>query len=120
MHAGYNMFYVYILLGAAIIVDDKSPLYISIRNTPKGKKELCLRANYDNFAFVNRFTPTAELNYSICTNKEMSELHGQLSEHTLWDGLKKEDSSIIDSLLTEPVWEITAANKETLTEGKHF
>lgn len=105
-----------IFAGAAIIVDNKTPLHVSIKSSPK--KELCLKAQYDDFAFVNKFTNTAELNYTICTSSNMSELHMRLSEHTLWDGLKKEDSLIIDSLLAEPVWEITAENKDSFTEGK--
>ncbi|KAG5886008.1 hypothetical protein JTB14_018425 [Gonioctena quinquepunctata] len=100
--------------GAAIIIDEKTPLYISIRDSPK--KQLCIRAQYDDFAYVNRFHETAQMNYSICTGRNMSILHAQLSEHTLWDGLKKEDGNIIDSLLTEPVWEITSLTKQSLTE----
>ncbi|KAJ8985628.1 hypothetical protein NQ317_015123 [Molorchus minor] len=101
--------------GGAIIVDDNTPLYVSIESAKK--KELCLRAQYDNFAYVNRLTPTPELNYSICTGPNMFQLHSQLSDHTLWDGLKKEDGNIIDSLLTEPLWEITSDSKETMTEA---
>ncbi|XP_019763989.1 myogenesis-regulating glycosidase isoform X2 [Dendroctonus ponderosae] len=100
--------------GVAIIVDEKTPLYVSITDDPK--KAICLRAKYDNFAFVNRFTLGPELNYSVCTGNNMSDLHSQLSEHTLWDGLKKEDSDVIESLLTEPIWEITTDHKEAFTE----
>ncbi|XP_057651254.1 myogenesis-regulating glycosidase [Diorhabda carinulata] len=98
--------------GVAIIIDNETPLYISIKDSPK---EFCLRAQYDNFAFVNKFTSTAQLNYSMCTSTNMSQLHVFLSEHTLWDGLKKEDSNIIDYFLTEPVWEMPEM-KEVLTE----
>lgn len=38
------------------------------------------------------------------------------SEDTLWDGLKKEDADVMDTLLTHPVWEITTNQKEALTE----
>ncbi|XP_076259597.1 myogenesis-regulating glycosidase isoform X2 [Rhynchophorus ferrugineus] len=100
--------------GAAIIVDERTPLYVSIRGDVK--KEFCLSAKYDDFAFVNRFTITPELNYSICVGANMSDTHMQLSEHILWDGLKKEDAGIIESLLAEPLWEITSNNKETLNE----
>lgn len=99
--------------GMAIIIDNETPLYISIKDFPK--KEFCLRAQYDNFAFFNKFTSTAQLNYSMCTSTNMSQLHVFLSEHTLWDGLKKEDSNIIDYFLTEPVWEMPEV-KEDLTE----
>ncbi|XP_030756966.1 myogenesis-regulating glycosidase [Sitophilus oryzae] len=100
--------------GAAIIVDEKTPLYVSIQGDEK--RELCLSAKYDDFAFVNRFAVAPELNYSICVGANMSDTHSKLSEHTLWDGLKKEDGGIIESLLAEPLWEITSDNKQTLTE----
>lgn len=102
--------------GAAIIVDEKTPLYVSIHG-PQGHKQMCLRAQYDNFAFVNRLTETPQLNYSICTNSNMSELHSNLAEKNIWDGLTKDDMSVINSLLTEPVWEISAPTKDSLTEG---
>lgn len=103
--------------GAAIIIDDKTPLYISIRDFPK--KELCLRAQYDDFGFVNKFAATPSLNYSVCIGSNISELHGFLSEHTLWDGLKKEDTEVIDYLLKEPVWEINLENDALFTEGNY-
>lgn len=105
--------------GAAIIVDEKTPLYVSIHG-PQGHKQMCLRAQYDNFAFVNRLSETAQLNYSICTNSNMSELHSNLADKNIWDGLNKEDMGVINSLLTEPVWEISAADKESLTEGRIY
>lgn len=104
--------------GAVIIVDDKSPLYVSIRDFPK--KELCLRAQYDDFAFVNRFTNTPHLNYSVCTGSNITELHSKLSDHSLWDGLKKEDHDTIEYLLKEPVWEINLDDDALLTEGEGF
>ncbi|KAJ8914957.1 hypothetical protein NQ315_002481 [Exocentrus adspersus] len=97
--------------GVAIIVDDKSPLHVSIKGSQK--KELCFKAEYDDFAFVNRGNDNLELNYSICTGSDMAKLHSQLSEHSLWDGLKKEDGNIIDSVLMEPVWEITSKKRAT-------
>ncbi|XP_050303978.1 myogenesis-regulating glycosidase isoform X2 [Anthonomus grandis grandis] len=100
--------------GAAIVIDEKTPLYVAILG--ETKKDLCFRAKYDEFAFANKFTVAPELNYSICTGSNMSELHSHLTEQTLWDGLKKEDADIIDSLLTEPLWEITSDYKESLTE----
>lgn len=100
------------------MIDEKTPLYVSIQDFPK--KELCLRAQYDDFAFVNRFTSTPHLNYSVCTGSNISELHAYLSEHTLWDGLKKEDTEIIDYLFKEPVWEIDVENDALLTEGKQL
>lgn len=100
--------------GAAIIVDNNTPLYVSIDSG----KNFCLRAKYDDFAFVNRMTEYPHLNYSICTSSNMSQLHSAMSEKSLWDGLNQKDIDIINSLLTEPLWEITAAHKEEFTEGK--
>lgn len=99
--------------GAAIVIDDATPLYISVDSG----KELCLKAKYDDFAFVNRFTPTSQLNYSICTSPNISSLHSAMTEK-LWDGIKQTDINIIHSLLSEPLWEITADKKENFTEGK--
>jgi hypothetical protein len=100
--------------GAAIIVDDATPLYVSISGVDN--KELCLRAKYDDFAYVNRLMKTAQLNYSICTSSDMFKLHSNLVENALWDGLKPDDMNVINSLLTEPLWEVTSATKSELTE----
>lgn len=100
--------------GAAIIVDSHSPLYVSVKH----KKELCLKAKYDEFAFVNRMTPLPQLNYSICTSSNITGLHYYMTEKTLWDGLTQEYVGVLYSLLTEPLWEITALSKEEFTEGK--
>ncbi|CAG9857402.1 unnamed protein product [Phyllotreta striolata] len=99
---------------AAIIIDDKTPLYVSIKDMPK--KEFCVRAQYDDFAYANRFAPTARLNYSVFTGSNMTELHVFLSEHTLWDGMNRNDGNIIDYFLKEPVWEMPE-HKEFLTQG---
>ncbi|KAK9736668.1 Glycosyl hydrolases family 31 [Popillia japonica] len=103
--------------GAAIVIDNSTPLYVSIRNnTVNNKKELCLKAKYDDFTFVNRITPLPQLNYSICTATNMTKLHSFMAEKKLWDGLRPEESNIIHSLLTEPLWEITAATKHDFFE----
>ncbi|KAK9874962.1 hypothetical protein WA026_005777 [Henosepilachna vigintioctopunctata] len=99
--------------GAAILVDNTTPLYTSVSVTDK--KQLCLKAKYDDFAFVNRVTQHPHLNYNICTSSNTTQLHSNLIENTLWDGLKQEDLVVINSLLTEPLWEITSAPGE-LTE----
>jgi hypothetical protein len=75
-----------------------------------------LRAKYDDFAYVNRLMKTAQLNYSICTSSDMFKLHSNLVENALWDGLKPDDMNVINSLLTEPLWEVTSATKSELTE----
>lgn len=103
--------------GAAIIIENSNPLYISVNES--NSKELCLMAKYDDFAYVNRVTPYAHLNYSICTtpHSNITKVHSYLTEKALWDGLKQSDIGIIHSLLTEPLWEITAASKAEFTEG---
>lgn len=102
--------------GAAIIVDNETPLYVAIEQ----KKELCLKAKFDDFAFANRITPLPHLNYSVCTSANTTELHAYLTEKELWDGLKVGDFTVINSLLTEPLWEITASFKEEFNEGKNW
>ncbi|KRT82076.1 glycoside hydrolase, partial [Oryctes borbonicus] len=98
--------------GAAIVVDNSTPLYVSIKNnTVTNTKELCLKAKYDDFTFVNHITPLPQLNYSICTATNMTKLHSFMAEKKLWDGLRPEESNIIHTLLTEPLWEMTAATK---------
>lgn len=47
----------------------------------------------------------------------MKTLHTALSEKMLWDGLKASDTEIINSLLTEPVWQLAPAKKELLNES---
>lgn len=100
--------------GAALIVDEATPLHISIGGTEN--KELCLRAKYDDFAYFNKLNPTPHLNYSICIGPNVTKLHSSLVDNALWDGLKMEEMGIIDSLFAEPLWEITSATKEEFTE----
>lgn len=47
----------------------------------------------------------------------MKTLHTALSEKMLWDGLKASDAEIINSLLTEPVWQLAPTRKELLNES---
>jgi hypothetical protein len=46
----------------------------------------------------------------------MKLLHSSLSEKSLWDGLREEDNSVINSLLTEPVWQIAPQDKHQMIE----
>ncbi|KAF5283626.1 hypothetical protein FQA39_LY17275 [Lamprigera yunnana] len=101
--------------GAAVLIDNETPLYVSISDN--NGRELCLQGKYDNFAFVNRLRPLPHLNYGICIGTNVTRLHSFMSEKSLWDGLKKEEVNIIYSLLTEPLWEITTATKEEFTES---
>ncbi|KAL4713806.1 hypothetical protein ACJJTC_012323 [Scirpophaga incertulas] len=100
--------------GAAIIVDEDTPLYISVNS--KGK-ELCLQAKYDEFAYANRFSEYAEMKYNICISKDMKSLHSSIHSHRsapLWDGLKPADMKTLESLITEPVWQIAPRFKNEL------
>lgn len=47
----------------------------------------------------------------------MKSLHSALSEKMLWDGLKTSDKETINSLLTEPVWQLAPSRKELLNES---
>ncbi|XP_044735680.1 myogenesis-regulating glycosidase isoform X2 [Chrysoperla carnea] len=101
--------------GVAIVVDNESPLHIAINAT--NSKKLCLRAQFDEFSYVNHRTLHPHLNYSICTGPNMKILHSSLSEKSLWDGLKPEDISTVNSFISEPVWQIAPPIKSDLIEA---
>lgn len=92
-------------LGVTIEVDESTPLHISVNN--EYKSQFCLKAQYDNFAYVNRPTPLPELKYRVCTASDMKILHHNLTQKNLWDGLNAEDISVIKTMFNEPVWEIS-------------
>lgn len=94
--------------GVTISIDNDTPLYISINENDN--QQLCLQARYDNFAYIVRKSPYLQLNYSLCTAKNMKEVHSTLADKNLWDGLKKEDLEKFSSLLMEPVWQLTPIN----------
>lgn len=100
--------------GAAIIIDDETPLYVAIDQVTK---EICIKAKYDDFAFANKLTEFAELKYNICTSMNIYSLHSVLHSHRqapLWDGLKPADLVTLESLISEPVWEIGPRFKHEL------
>ncbi|XP_016845617.1 myogenesis-regulating glycosidase isoform X3 [Nasonia vitripennis] len=97
--------------GATITVDPETPLYVSINFNVTQKKELCLMAKHDAFAFINHLTPYPQLNYSICSTDNMKNLHSSMAEKFLWDGLKPDELQAVHSLLTEPVWQISPTNE---------
>nr|XP_018915739.1 PREDICTED: uncharacterized family 31 glucosidase KIAA1161 isoform X1 [Bemisia tabaci] len=99
--------------GVAITVDPQTPLYVSI-NAGK-ESRLCLQARHDDFAYILSGLP--QLNYTLCTASNMKTLHFGLSEKSLWDGLTQSDVEVINSLITEPVWQITPLDKNRLTEN---
>lgn len=92
-------------LGVAIEVDEATPLHISIDDV-YGKR-ICLKAQHDQFAFINRPTRHTELKYRLCTANDMKVLHHNLTQKNLWDGLKEQDISVIKTMFDEPVWEIS-------------
>ncbi|KAL1117500.1 hypothetical protein AAG570_003819 [Ranatra chinensis] len=100
--------------GVAISVDHDTPLYVSIN--AQEDTHLCLQARHDNFAYATH-QGLPKLNYTVCTSSNMKLLHSFLSEKSLWDGLKESDVEVINSLLTEPVWQIAPQDKQHLTEA---
>lgn len=96
--------------GVAIEVTEDTPLHISVNG--EYKSQFCLKAQYDNFAFVNRPTPLPQLKYRICTASDMKILHHNLTQKNLWDGLKEQDVHVIKTIFDEPVWQIS----ENLTD----
>jgi myogenesis-regulating glycosidase len=103
--------------GIAIQVDERTPFYLSL-DTNK-TNQFCLQARHDNFAFVNRLTPSQrpQLKYKICTADDMRILHNGMTQKSLWDGLKEKDIKQINSLLDEPVWQISTSDVDTLSES---
>ncbi|CRL05727.1 CLUMA_CG018756, isoform B [Clunio marinus] len=91
--------------GVALEVDEATPLHISINE--EYPSQFCLKAQHDNFAFINRPTPTTALKYRICTASDMKILHHNLTQKNLWDGLKELDINVIKTMFDEPVWEVT-------------
>ncbi|PNF28508.1 hypothetical protein B7P43_G14787 [Cryptotermes secundus] len=101
--------------GVTVFVDPDTPLYVSVNSDRP--RQFCLQARHDDFAYVYHSTPFPQLNYSICTSSNMKSLHSFFSEKQLWDGLKEEDLNVINSLLTEPVWQIPSSPGSELNEG---
>ncbi|OWR45565.1 hypothetical protein KGM_205602 [Danaus plexippus plexippus] len=102
--------------GGAITVDEDTPLHISVN---RGRKEICLKAKYDDFAFANKITEFPELKYNICTARDIKSLHSSIHNHRrapLWDGLKPGDIKTLDSLISEPVWQIAPRFKHELQD----
>lgn len=100
--------------GAAIIIDEETPLQVSINSA---RKEICVRAKYDDFAYVNKLTEFPEMKYNICTSHDMKSLHSSIHNHRrapLWDGLKPADMQTLESLISEPVWQIAPRFKHEL------
>ncbi|XP_016941944.3 myogenesis-regulating glycosidase isoform X1 [Drosophila suzukii] len=90
-------------IGVAMQVSERTPLQLGVNRT---ENRFCLRAANDEFTFVNRLTPLPQLDYRICTTEDMRSLHMLMTQQSLWDGLKKTDMEVLNSLLEEPVWRI--------------
>nr|XP_049702174.1 myogenesis-regulating glycosidase isoform X3 [Helicoverpa armigera] len=100
--------------GAAIIIDDETPLHVSVN---KGGKQICLKSMFHEFAYPNRLTEFPEMKYNICTSEDMASLHSSIHSHRrapLWDGLKPADMQTLESLISEPVWQIAPRFKDEL------
>lgn len=101
--------------GVAIEVDKATPLYIGINEDYK--HQFCFQARYDNFSFINRVTPLPQLKYRICTANDPKELHFSLTQKSLWDGIKEDETRIVKKMLEEPVWQIPVSKAlENLTD----
>ncbi|KAH8367877.1 hypothetical protein KR084_003849 [Drosophila pseudotakahashii] len=102
-------------IGVAMQVSERTPLQLGVNRT---ENRFCLRAANDEFTFVNRLTPLPQLDYRICTTEDMRSLHMLMTQQSLWDGLKKLDMEVLNSLLEEPVWRIPhAETPESLNES---
>lgn len=74
-----------------------------------------MQGKYDGYAFTNSLgQPT--LNYTICSYRNIKTLHSALSDKPSQDDLKKSDSEVITSLLTEPVWQLAPRDKKQLVD----
>ncbi|KAK0085438.1 hypothetical protein PV325_005213 [Microctonus aethiopoides] len=98
--------------GATILIDSQSPLYISINSNKT--KEFCMQSRHDEFAYINHLTSLPELNYTICATDNMKNLHSIMAEKSLWDGLKPDELHAVDTLLSEPVWQISPTNEAAI------
>lgn len=100
--------------GVAILVDENTPLYVSINHNDSN--QFCLRAKFDYFSYVNHMTEFPHLNYTICTGTNMTQLHNVLLDNNRVEGLTEQEATMVNMLLTEPLWQITSSNKDNLTE----
>ncbi|CAH2269565.1 jg8310 [Pararge aegeria aegeria] len=61
-----------------------------------------------------------ELRYNICTSRDIRSLHSSIHSHRrapLWDGLKPADMKTLESLISEPVWQIAPRFKHELQDA---
>ncbi|XP_044006466.1 myogenesis-regulating glycosidase isoform X2 [Aphidius gifuensis] len=98
--------------GATIVIDNKTPLYISINDNKTN--EFCIQSKHDEFSYINHLTLLPQLNYTICASGNMKNLHSLMAEKSLWDGLKPDEVRAVDALLSEPVWQISPTNEAAI------
>ncbi|KAI5696216.1 hypothetical protein M8J76_007764 [Diaphorina citri] len=98
--------------GVAIIVDPDTSLFVSINDVVNPNK-LCLQAKRDDFAYYKQSHRSPQLNYSICVSSNIKTLHSQLSEQNLYEkwSPNQVDTKEMDSLLTEPVYQIASQDQ---------
>lgn len=106
---------------AAIIVDDGTPLWVSVNANQS--QQLCLQSRAGQFPFfhngedspynlyyyssknVTDSNPIYHiLNYTICTAADLETLLTSLSDQTMWDGLRKDEMEVLRKLMEDPVW----------------
>lgn len=66
------------------------------------------QAKRDEFAYYSQFTRPPQLNYSVCVSSNIKTLHAQLSQPATGT---QGDSKQMDSLLTEPVYQIASQDQ---------
>ncbi|XP_046432463.1 myogenesis-regulating glycosidase [Neodiprion fabricii] len=98
--------------GATIVVDPESPLYVSIN--AKGSQDFCIEAKYDSFAYINHLTPLPQLNYTVCASDNIKTLLSMITEKAPPGGPKKEDVDAVNSLISEPVWQISPTDEAAI------
>ena len=90
---------------AAIIVDDSTPLWVSVNFNQS--QRLCLQSRSNGFPFfanrqqqgkksgtLNNPPVYSVLNYTICTASDLETLLTSLGDQTMWDGLKKDEMEV--------------------------
>lgn len=108
--------------GAAIIVDDNTPLWVSVNEDQSQK--LCLQSRAGEFPFFHNGEESAKdlaykdlahynsknnlsepnpifhvLNYTLCTATDLETLLTSLADTTMWDGLRKDEMEVLNLTL---------------------
>ncbi|KAK4029770.1 myogenesis-regulating glycosidase isoform X2 [Daphnia magna] len=105
---------------AAIIVDDSTPLWVSVNANQS--QLLCLQSRSSGFPFFDHGEESivsntstkrngtknnpivhSVLNYTICTAADLETLLTSLAD-AWWDGLRKDEMEVVKKLMEDPVW----------------